>query len=175
MFKTSLRGFDWHQVVIQNDTTVFLRDFLRKKSIFLKQTHKTIRLTQKKWNNRQYDRESFQSPTFLEKMGKTSSLYLLSFKKFNSFVSCLSQNLLSMRTMTLRNTEKKTTEAKKEKGEPLNCFLWQVAFMQHFLTYVPHQFQFVFCFFPPWKNKNLRLNSTLEGLFLTLFIATKQF
>ena len=111
---------------------------------------------QKKSNNRQYDRESFQSPTFLEKNWKSIKSLFTFFKTFQLFCycfdSCLPQTLLSIRTMTLRNNEKKTTEAKKEKGGPLNCFLWQVAFMQHFLTYVPHQFQFVFCFFPPLKN-----------------------
>ena len=46
---------------------------------------------------------------------------------------------------------KKPTEAKKKKE--LNCFLWQVAFMQHFLTYVPHHYS-KNCLlpFPPQKK-----------------------
>ena len=77
--------------------------------------------------------------------------------------------------MTLPNNEKKK-QRRQKKGEPLNCFLWQVAFMQHFLTYVPHHYS-KNCLlpFPPQKNEKLRLNSILEGLFSTLFIANKQF
>ena len=50
--------------------------------------------------------------------------------------------------------KKKPTEAKKEKAEPLNCFLWQVAFMQDFLTYVPHHYsKNCLLSFPPKKSE----------------------
>ena len=118
----------------------------------------------------------FNHQLFWKKNWKSIKSLFTFFKKFQLFCycfdSCLPQTLLSIRTMTLRNNEKKTTEAKKKKGGPLNCFLWQVAFMQHFLTYVPHHYSKNCVLpFPPQKNEKLRLNSTLEGLFSTLFIA----
>ena len=136
----------------KTSTTVFLRDFLRKKSIFLKQTHKTIRLTQKNetivnmiakvFNHQLFWKKWEKHQVFIYSLSKSSIRLLVVFPKI-----CFPWEQWLCATL-----RKKTTEAKKEKGEPLNCFLWQVAFMQHFLTYVPHQFQFVFCFFPPLKK-----------------------
>ena len=58
-------------------------------------------------------------------------------QKLFNYLFCR-QTLLSLRIRTLRSTQwKKTTEAKK-KRESLNCFLWDVAFVQHCLTWVPH-------------------------------------
>ena len=75
--------------------------------------------------------------------------------------------------MTLRNNEKKkTTEAKKEKGEPLNSFLWQVAFMQHFLTYVPHHYS-KNCLLPFPHPKNEICKIVLKGTY-TMLLATLQ-
>ena len=94
----------------------------------------------------------FNHQLFWKKNWKSIKSLFTFFKKFQLFCycfdSCLPQTLLSIRTMTLRNNEKKTTEAKKEKGGPLNCFLWQVAFMQRFfLTYVPHYYAAI-CLLP---------------------------
>ena len=104
------------------------------------------------------------------------------FKKFNYFVNWFAVGLILVfpklcfqhESWLCTTMRKKPTEAKKKKE--LNCFLWQVAFMQHFLTYVPHHYS-KNCLLPfsPPKNEKLRLNSILEGLFSTLFIANKQF
>ena len=71
---------------------------------------------------------------------------------------------------------RKNNGGKKRRMRAFKLFFGQVAFMQHFLTYVPHHYSknCLLLFPPPKKNEKLRLNSILEGLFSTLFIANKQ-
>ena len=101
---------------------------------------------------------------FFGENGKASSLSLLSLKKFNSFVnwfdSCLSQALLSIWIMTLRNNEKKTTEAKKRKRRAFKLFFVASCLYATFFNLLPIIIQkIVFCLFPPQKKWKIETTS----------------
>ena len=107
---------------------VFLREFcanFAKNIDIFHGTRKTIRLTQKKWNNRQYGRERFQPRTFLGKTMEKHQLFI--------FCSLKTTFILIFSKICFQKTDwlcvqyhqwKKTTEAKKVSNFYVATFVW---------------------------------------------------